>query len=263
LRSEVELKAADRDRGRSGAAVSGQPRVGDRPDQQNKDAGRRERVPHHQSGERRTLTSRPAWLAAADGRTERLAVERGGMDAEFFATADEFEAWLEAEGADADEVLVRMAKKHTGVASLDWAGAVDVALCFGWIDGRSKRIDDDWFVQRFTPRRPQSTWSKVNRQKVEALIAAGRMRPAGLAEIERAKADGRWEAAYDGMATSAVPEDLAAALEAAGLTDAFAELSRQNRYAILHRVQTAKKAETRERRIAKYVGMLAAGETPY
>jgi uncharacterized protein YdeI (YjbR/CyaY-like superfamily) len=137
-----------------------------------------------------------------------------------------------------------MGKKHTGVASLDWAGAVDVALCFGWIDGRSKRIDDDWFVQRFTPRRPQSTWSKVNRQKVEALIAAGRMRPAGLAEIERAKADGRWEAAYDGMATSAVPEDLAAALEAAGLTDAFAELSRQNRYAILHRVQTAKKAET-------------------
>ena len=156
------------------------------------------------------------------------------MDVEFFATADEFEAWLEANGADADEVLVRMAKKHTGVASLDWAGAVDVALCFGWIDGRSKRIDDDWFVQRFTPRRPQSTWSKVNRQKVEALIAAGRMRPAGLAEIERAKADGRWEAAYDGMATSAVPEDLAAALEAAGLTDAFAELSRQNRYAILH-----------------------------
>src|SRR4051812_8589253 len=153
------------------------------------------------------------------------------MDVEFFATAEEFEAWLEANGADADEVLVRMAKKHTGVASLDWAGGVDVALCFGWIDGRSKRIDDDWFVQRFTPRRPQSTWSKVNRQKVEALIAAGRMRPAGLAEIERAKADGRWEAAYDGMATSAVPEDLAATLEAAGLTDAFAELSRQNRYA--------------------------------
>ena len=144
------------------------------------------------------------------------------MDVEFFATADEFEAWLEANGADADEVLVRMAKKHTGVASLDWAGAVDEALCFGWIDGRSKRIDDDGFVQRFTPRRAQSTWSKVNRRKVEALIADGRLQRAGLAESERAKADGRWEAAYDGMATSAVPEDLAAALEAAGLTDAFA-----------------------------------------
>ena len=114
------------------------------------------------------------------------------------------------------------------------------------LDGRAlKRIDDDWFVQRFTPRRPQSTWSKVNRQKVEALIAAGRMRPASLAQIERAKADGRWEAAYDGMATSTVPEDLAAALEAAGLTDAFAELSRQNRYAILHRVQIGKGRDTR------------------
>jgi uncharacterized protein YdeI (YjbR/CyaY-like superfamily) len=182
---------------------------------------------------------------------------------EFFPDADAFEAWLEEHGADADEVLVRMAKKHTGVASLDWAGAVDVALCFGWIDGRSRRIDDEWFVQRFTPRRPRSTWSKVNRQKAEALIAAGRMRPAGLAEVERAKADGRWDAAYDGMATSSVPEDLASALAAAGLTDAFAGLSSQNRYAILHRVQTAKKADTRARRIAKYVDMLAAGETPY
>ena len=182
---------------------------------------------------------------------------------EFFADAGTFEAWLEAHGASADEVLVRMAKKHTGVASLDWASAVDVALCFGWIDGRSKRIDDDWFVQRFTPRRPTSTWSKVNRVKAEALIAAGRMRPAGLAEIERAKADGRWDAAYDGMATAGVPDDLAAALADAGLTEAFAALSGQNRYSILHRVQTAKKAETRARRIEKYVGMLAAGETPH
>ena len=216
--------------------------------------------PHTQ---KRQIVPSPPWFRGLTARTDGRAVERDGMDMEFFATADEFEAWLEANGADADEVLVRMAKKHTGVASLDWAAAVDVVLCFGWIDGRSKRIDDDWFVQRFTPRRPRSTWSKVNRQKVEALIAAGRMRAAGLAEIERAKADGRWEAAYDGMATSDVPEDLAAALEAAGLTDAFGELSRQNRYAILHRVQTAKKAETRERRIAKYVGMLAAGETPH
>jgi uncharacterized protein YdeI (YjbR/CyaY-like superfamily) len=182
---------------------------------------------------------------------------------EFFADAEAFEAWLEAHGAEAGEVSVRMAKKHTGVASLDWASAVDVALCFGWIDGKSQRIDDAWFVQRFTPRRAASTWSKVNRKKAEALIAAGRMRPAGLAEIERAKADGRWDAAYDGMATAAVPDDLAAALSDAGLTDAFAALSGQNRYAILHRVQTAKRPETRARRIEKYVGMLAAGETPY
>jgi uncharacterized protein YdeI (YjbR/CyaY-like superfamily) len=182
---------------------------------------------------------------------------------EFFADAAAFEAWLEAHGREADEVHIRMAKKHTGVASLDWASAVDVALCFGWIDGKAQRIDDDWFVQRFTPRRPASTWSKVNRAKAEALIAAGRMRPAGLAEIERAKADGRWAAAYDGPATATVPDDLAAALEAAGLTEAFAALSGQNRYAILHRVQTAKRPETRARRIEKYVGMLAAGETPY
>jgi uncharacterized protein YdeI (YjbR/CyaY-like superfamily) len=182
---------------------------------------------------------------------------------EFFETADAFEAWLAEHGADADEVLVRMAKKHTGVASLNWASGVDVALCFGWIDGQARRIDDDWFVQRFTPRRPQSTWSKVNRQKVEALIAAGRMRPAGLAEVERAKADGRWEAAYDGMATATVPDDVAAALDAAGLTEAFAGLDSRNRYAILHRVQTARKPETRARRIEKLVAMLAAGETPY
>jgi uncharacterized protein YdeI (YjbR/CyaY-like superfamily) len=182
---------------------------------------------------------------------------------EFFATADAFEAWLAEHGDDADEVLVRMAKKHTGVASLDWASAVEVALCFGWIDGRARRIDDDWFVQRFTPRRATSTWSKVNREKAEALIAAGRMRPAGLAEIERAKADGRWDAAYDGMATATVPDDLAAALAAAGLTDAFAGLDSRNRYAILHRVQTARRPDTRARRIEKHVAMLAAGETPY
>ena len=181
----------------------------------------------------------------------------------YFSSPQEFYDWLEEHHESDTEVYVGYWKKHTWKPSLTWSEAVDQALCFGWIDGRSQRIDDDWFVQRFTPRRPQSTWSKVNRQKVEALIAAGRMRPAGLAEIERAKADGRWEAAYDGMATSAVPEDLAAALEVAGLTDAFAELSRQNRYAILYRVQTAKKTETRERRIAKYVGMLAAGETPH
>jgi uncharacterized protein YdeI (YjbR/CyaY-like superfamily) len=182
---------------------------------------------------------------------------------EFFESAEAFEAWLEAHGDEADEVLVRMAKKHTGVASLDWASAVEVVLCFGWIDGRSRRIDDEWFVQRFTPRRPGSTWSKVNRQKAEALIAAGRMRPAGLAEVERAKADGRWEAAYDSPATASVPDDLAAALAAAGLDDAFAALDSRNRYAILHRVQTAKKPETRARRIAKFVDMLAAGEKLY
>jgi len=185
------------------------------------------------------------------------------QEPEFFEGPEAFAEWLERHGERADEIWIRMAKKHTGVPSLDWTRAVEVALCFGWIDGQNRRIDDDWFVQRFTRRRPGSIWSKVNRQKVEALQAAGRMRPAGLAEVERAKADGRWERAYDGMATAEVAPDLAAALADRGLTDTFAALSSTNRYAIVHRVQTAKRPETRARRIAKYVEMLAGGETPY
>lgn len=181
----------------------------------------------------------------------------------FFEGPEEFEAWLEAHGETADGVLVKMAKKGTGIESLNWPRGVEVALCFGWIDGQARRIDDEWFLQRFTPRRPRSIWSKVNRQKVEALTAAGRMRPAGLAEVERARADGRWDAAYDGMATAAVPGDLATALEEAGVSDAFAALDSRNRYAILHRVQTAKRPETRARRIAKFAAMLAAGDKPY
>jgi uncharacterized protein YdeI (YjbR/CyaY-like superfamily) len=185
------------------------------------------------------------------------------QEAVFFDGPDGFEAWLEAHGEASPDVWVKMAKKHTGIPSLDWARAVEVALCFGWIDGQSRRIDDDWYLQRFTPRRPKSTWSKINRQKVQALAEAGRMRSAGLAEVERAKADGRWDVAYDSMATASVPEDLAHALDEAGLREAFAGLDSRNRYAILHRVQTATKPETRARRIAKYVGMLEAGERPY
>jgi uncharacterized protein YdeI (YjbR/CyaY-like superfamily) len=184
-------------------------------------------------------------------------------DPVYFSTAEQFEAWLEQHGAEADQVWVEMFKKHTGIASLNWKQAVDVALCFGWIDSQSRRIDDDRFMQRFTPRRPQSKWSKVNREKVEALIAAGRMREAGRAEVERAKADGRWDAAYDGVATATVPEDLADALERAGLVDTFAALDSRNRYAILHRIQIVKRPETRARSIARFTEMLAGGEKPY
>jgi uncharacterized protein YdeI (YjbR/CyaY-like superfamily) len=186
-----------------------------------------------------------------------------GQEAEFFDGPEDFEAWLEAHGETSTDVWVKMAKKHTGIPSLDWASAVEVALCFGWIDGQARRIDDDWYLQRFTPRRPKSTWSKINREKVQALTAAGRMRSAGLAEVERAKADGRWDAAYDSMTSASVPDDLARALDEAGLNEAFAGLDSRNRYAILHRVQTATKPETRSRRIAKYVDMLRAGERPY
>ena len=184
-------------------------------------------------------------------------------DPMLFRNAKAFESWLRKNHAKSDGLWLKIAKRGADEPSVTYPEAVEIALCWGWIDGQKKGLDEQHFLQRFTPRRARSIWSKRNREFATALIEAGRMQPAGLAEVERAKADGRWEAAYDGMATSEVPEDLAAALEAAGLTDAFAELSRQNRYAILHRVQTAKKAETRERRIAKYVGMLAASETPH
>jgi uncharacterized protein YdeI (YjbR/CyaY-like superfamily)/biotin carboxyl carrier protein len=136
-------------------------------------------------------------------------------DPEFFDGPEAFEKWLEKNADTADEVWVKFAKKATGVTSLDWTGAVEVVLCFGWIDGQVRRIDDDWYVQRFTPRRPKSRWAKLNRVKVEKLLAEGRMRPRGLAEVEKAKADGRWDAAYDPPSTATIPDDLAAALDAA------------------------------------------------
>ncbi|GCD20881.1 YdeI family protein [Cellulomonas algicola] len=180
-----------------------------------------------------------------------------------FESGAAFEAWLDENGATATHVWVRMAKKGSGVASVDWNAAVDVALCFGWIDGIARRLDDDWYVQRFTPRRARSVWSKINRDRVERLTAEGRMRPAGVAEVDRAKADGRWDAAYDGPATAVVPDDLAAALAARGLADVFAALDGRNRFAFLHRVQTAVRPETRARRIERLTDDLAQGRTPY
>ena len=179
-----------------------------------------------------------------------------------FATAAGFEAWLEEHHGDQDGLWLKIAKKGSGIPSVAYDEALDVALCFGWIDGQRKGVDDTWFLQRFTPRRARSPWSKRNVGKVEALIAAGRMRPQGHAEIERAKADGRWDAAYDGPRTIEVPPDLQAELdedpEAAAF---FASLSSQNRYAILYRLQDAKRPETRARRLEKFVGMLKRRET--
>lgn len=184
-------------------------------------------------------------------------------DAVYFADAAAFEAWLVEHAATASHVWIRMAKKGTGVPSVDWNAAVDVALCFGWIDGIARRVDEAWYVQRFTPRRAKSVWSKINRERIERLTAEGRMRPAGLAEVDRAKADGRWDAAYDSPATAVVPDDLAAALAARGLTEVYAALDSRNRFALLSRVQTAVRPETRARRIAQLVDALAEGRTPY
>ncbi len=170
------------------------------------------------------------------------------------------EAWLEAEGATAQGVYVRLAKKGSGIASVTYPELVESCLCFGWIDGRSNRLDDSYYLQRVTPRRAKSVWSQKNVATVERLIAEGRMRPAGLAAVEAAKADGRWERAYAGPATITLPDDLAAALDAEpAARAAYDALDGQNRYAILWRVHTAGTPATRAKRVAAAVQLLADG----
>lgn len=174
-------------------------------------------------------------------------------------------AWLRKHHAEPDGVWLVLAKKGTREPTrLTYDEALEEALCHGWIDGQVRRRDDVTYKQRFTPRRARSPWSKRNVGHAERLVAEGRMHPAGLAEMERAKADGRWEAAYAGAATIEVPDDLAGALAAEPKAQAmFDVLTSQNRYAVLYRVTTAKRADTRERRIEQFVAMLARGETPY
>ncbi|MGY1737390.1 YdeI/OmpD-associated family protein [Geodermatophilus sp. SYSU D00684] len=171
-----------------------------------------------------------------------------------------FEAWLEAEHATAPGIYVKLAKKGAGVPSLTRDEMVESLLCFGWIDGRSNSVDEHWYLTRVTPRRPRSVWSQKNVGIVADLVAAGRMRPAGLAQVEAAQADGRWDRAYAGPATITVPDDLAAALAAEpAAQEAFAGLDGTNRYAVLWRVHTAASPATRAKRIAALVTMLAEG----
>jgi uncharacterized protein YdeI (YjbR/CyaY-like superfamily) len=181
-----------------------------------------------------------------------------------FESDADWEAWLEEHHATADGVWVKIAKKGTGIPTVAYPEVLDTALCFGWIDGQRKALDDQYFLQRFTPRRARSRWSQVNRDKVAALTKAGRMRPAGIAEVERAKADGRWDAAYASVRTMEVPADLQRELDARPQAAAFfATLNSQNRYSILYRLHDAKRPETRARRLEKFVAMLEAGETLY
>lgn len=178
-----------------------------------------------------------------------------------FKSAASFARWVAQQADESPGVWLKIAKKGTGIASVTYVEAVDVALCHGWIDGQKASFDAQYFLQRFSPRARRSKWSKINRDKAEALIAAGVMKPGGLAQIEAAKADGRWQAAYGGSATIEVPGDLAAALKRNKKAGAFFDtLDRTNRYAILFRVHEAKKPETRAARIAKFVAMCAAGE---
>jgi uncharacterized protein YdeI (YjbR/CyaY-like superfamily) len=181
-----------------------------------------------------------------------------------FASDAEWERWLDENHASVDGVWIKMAKKGTGIESVRYPEVLDTALCFGWIDGKRLALDEQYFLQRFVPRRPRSNWSRINVDKVERLAAEGRMRSAGTAEVERAKADGRWAAAYEGQRLSTVPDDLQAELDARPEAKAFFEgLNKQNRFAILYQLQDAKRPETRARRLAKFVAMLEAGEKIY
>lgn len=181
-----------------------------------------------------------------------------------FVSAAEWERWLEENHAGSSGLWIKMGKKDAGVESVRYPEVLESALCFGWIDGRREAHDERYFLQRYTPRRPRSRWSRINRDTAQRLVAEGRMRPAGLAEVQRAKADGRWEAAYDGQRTSKVPEDLQHELDAHPKAKAFFDqLSSQNRYAILYRLQDARRPETRARRLAKFVAKLEAGEPIY
>lgn len=171
-----------------------------------------------------------------------------------FARQEEWETWLERNGASSSGVWLRVAKRSADQPTVSYAEALESALCFGWIDGQKKAESEHYWLQRFTPRTAKSIWSKINKEKAEALVASGRMRPAGRLEIERAKQDGRWEAAYASASSSTVPDDLQEALDANPKAKKFfATLNSKNRFAILFRVQTAKKPETRARKIAQFI----------
>lgn len=176
-----------------------------------------------------------------------------------FRDGAEFEAWLAANINDSSGVWLKIAKKGSGIASLTDDAAVDIGLCYGWISGQRKSFDEEYYLQKYVPRRPKSRWSQVNVRKVSELTAQGRMRPSGLAEVEAAKADGRWDAAYESQREATVPGDLAAALAASPLAaTAFASLSKTRRYAVILNVVTARTPRTREAHIDKAIAELEA-----
>jgi uncharacterized protein YdeI (YjbR/CyaY-like superfamily) len=181
-----------------------------------------------------------------------------------FKSMQAFDAWLASQPRDCQGLWLKIAKKSSGIDSISRDEAVDAALCHGWIDGQLDRFDDAYWLIRFTPRQSTSKWSEKNRARVLELIALGRVRPEGLSEIERAKKDGRWEAAYARQSTAEVPDDLRLALSKSKRAKAFFEtLDSKNRFSILYRIHDAKKPETRAARIEKFVAMLVAGETLY
>lgn len=178
-----------------------------------------------------------------------------------FAAQRDFEAWLE-KNQEHGGIWIAIARAGSARATLSYAEAIDVALCFGWIDGQKRRGDEEHWLQRFTPRSRRSRWSRINRDRAEGLIASGHMRPRGLDEVERARADGRWDAAYEGQRTATVPDDLQQELDRdPKAAAAFDGLDSRNRYSIIWRLNEAKRPETRARRLKQYVEMLRRGET--
>ncbi len=181
-----------------------------------------------------------------------------------FETQQDWEAWLAEHHADTPGIWLKLAKKGIGIASISYAEALEGALCYGWIDGQKASFDGTYWLQKFTPRRPKSIWSKVNCDKVTALLAEGRMQPSGIRQMEVAQADGRWEAAYDSQSKITVPPDFQSELDKnQPARDFFSTLDRINRYAILFRIQTARKPETRAARIQKFIEMLANNQKIY
>lgn len=178
-----------------------------------------------------------------------------------FASESEWEAWLAENHMSAREAWLRFAKKGAEAVTVSRAGALQAALCYGWIDGQAASQDDEYWLQRFTPRTRRSKWSRINRDAAEELIRAGKMKPAGRAAVEAAQADGRWDAAYAPPSSIEVPQDLLDRLDRSPVAQSFfASLDAQNRYAILYRIQDARKPETRARRIDTFIGMLERGE---
>jgi len=181
-----------------------------------------------------------------------------------FEQQKDWAAWLDKNHATSPGVWLKLAKKASGIASVNYDEALGVALCYGWIDGQKKSYDESSWLQKFTPRGVKSIWSKVNREKVQELIESGQMKPAGLEAVERATQDGRWDAAYDSQSRASVPSDFQAELDRNAKAKAFfATLNSTNRYAILFRIQTAKKAETRAKRIEQFIRMLENHEKLY
>ena len=178
-----------------------------------------------------------------------------------FSSAKELEEWLERNHSESPGIQLKIAKKGSGIASVTHGEALELALCFGWIDSQRLAFDERYFLQRFTPRRPRGRWSRINRDRAEELIEAGRMRPAGLAEVEAARGDGRWDAAYEGQRRAKVPDDLRRELDRnPGAREFFESLDSANRYAILYRLDEAKRPETRQRRLRRFIQMLDRGE---